>query len=185
MLSFRSIREFSKAEVAERSVRRGRISIEKPQSKSFAHFVYSSAPQYAIQFCACPCLFSVIFCFPQGTRAGFSLDLSGGAEAVPILLEECAAQSRSSPLDDCCTYASSPVLHESVNVEALAFACSLHTLSVCTCKEHCSDKVDNICSVDTRGMAYGEDSALTPAYLAEVSIYLLLQSHCCSYCALL
>lgn len=136
--------------------------------------MYSCTPQYVIQFCVCPFLFSIIVCFPQGTPAGVSLDLSRGAEAVPILLKECDAQTRSSPLDGCCTCASSPVLHESVNIQALAFACSLHSLSVCTCKEHCSDKVDNICSVDTRGMAYGEDSALTPPYLAEVSMSLVL-----------
>lgn len=143
----------------------------------FRSSVYTSALPNAIYCLLCPFLWSIMYAFPQGTWTPPSLDLSRGLEALPILWNESDARTLSSPLEESSTYACTPIMHESVDVAALARACSRHMCSLCTSEGRCSYNHGNICSVDTAGMAYNENGILTAPYLAEISFSRLPKFH--------
>lgn len=106
----------------------------------------------------------------QGGRRPEACDLSRGLEKVPILVDETCTPSAVSPLDTPYVYAISPILHESVTLEAVASACSIRMFSLCTSESNCSDTGGVHSSwEDSTRIAYDNDRAISAGYITEVS----------------
>lgn len=114
-------------------------------------------------------------CYEQGERECYGRDLARGMENIPILLAETPSMHGLSSFDKCYNYVCSPVLHESVTVEALASARALDVFCLCVSEVNCCDNCTDSSCVHVNGtIAYSADGVLLPRYITQVKRNLYL-----------
>ncbi len=97
-------------------------------------------------------------------------NLSHGMEKVPILFAGSCTPLSVSPLDTDYTYVCSPILHQSVSVEALAAAYYVHMFPLCTSGRNSGLPGGVISSwEENAGSTYLDDSTLHLWYIKQVS----------------
>ena len=96
-------------------------------------------------------------------------------ENIPILLAETPSMHGLSLFDKCYNYVCSPVLHESVTVEAMASVRALDMFCLCVSEVNCYDNgTDSSCVHDNGSIAYSKNGALLPQYITQVKRNLYL-----------
>lgn len=99
-------------------------------------------------------------------------------EAPPILFHDGDALCGKSPISTGSIYTRKPVLHESVNVDALASACSVHIFPFSSSERKCSDTDGPMYYRGIVLPAYVGKDTLSDLYLAEVSSEAYFESVC-------
>lgn len=98
-------------------------------------------------------------------------DLSRGLEEVPILCAGTSTGFSVSPFDTPFTYSRSPILHQSVSVEALDPSRHVHVFPICT-SDSIVTTTSGECSTTeatAAGVAYLDSGVVHPRFITEVS----------------